>query len=81
MQWTIDDKRLVTCGIDGYILTWDIIKGELMGEIVTPGVCYLDIAVPGDGKVIYAVGDDGLIKEIVDGTVSFIMAVRIKSIN
>ncbi|KAK6624804.1 hypothetical protein RUM44_011668 [Polyplax serrata] len=81
MQWTIDDKRLVTCGIDGYILTWDIIKGELMGEIVTPGVCYLDIAVPGDGKVIYAVGDDGLIKEIVDGTIMKAVGLNQTTIN
>lgn len=69
MRWTIDNKRLLSCGSDGYILNWDLIKCELLEEVYTPGVSYLDIAISQDGKFVYAVGNDGLIKEIVEGNV------------
>ena len=44
-------------------------KGELVHQVETPGVSYLDIALSADGKFTYAVGDDGLIKEISEGIV------------
>ncbi|EEB15712.1 conserved hypothetical protein [Pediculus humanus corporis] len=69
VNWTLDNKKLVSCGADGLILFWDMNKGELVHQVETPGVSYLDIALSADGKFTYAVGDDGLIKEISEGII------------
>lgn len=75
MIWGHEDKKIVSCGSDGSIMIWDIIKGELIGEVNTPGVCYLDIAMSSDGRNIYAVGNDGRLKEIIGSTVIFILLI------
>lgn len=64
LKWTLEDKKLVSCGSDGAIYEWDIITGKKMNEIITHGVSYWDCSVTSDGKFIYVVGDDGFLKEI-----------------
>lgn len=70
LVWTPDDRKLVSCGVEGAVYEWDLATGDRIGEIVEKGTSFWECAVTPDGKYVYAVGNDGLLKEITDSNVS-----------
>lgn len=77
MVWSSDDKTLVSCSEDGSVIEWNIVLGKKKGEVVTEGISYTDCAISSDGKIIYAVGSDGLLREISESTVRVIVRIAL----
>lgn len=69
LVWTPDDKKLVSCGQEGAVYEWDMTFAKRIGEVVNKGISYSDCNITSDGKFIYAVGNDGLLKEITESNV------------
>ncbi|KAL0279228.1 UNVERIFIED_CONTAM: hypothetical protein PYX00_000834 [Menopon gallinae] len=69
MVWSADDKKLVSCSDDGFVLEWDMVLGKKIGEVHTDGIAYTDCAITSDGKFIYAVGSDGILREITESLI------------
>ena len=70
IAWSDNDLRLVTSGHDGAIYEWDILTGKRVSENVLKGCAYTSVVLTSDGKTIYAVGSDMLVKEINDALVT-----------
>ncbi|KAI9355918.1 WD repeat domain 65-like protein [Zopfochytrium polystomum] len=67
IAWSADDSRIVSCGLDGNIFDWNVKTLKRETEVGFPGTLFSSVGYGGDGKVVYAVGSDGTIKEIADG--------------
>lgn len=66
MEWSPDDGRLVSCGLDGAVYEWDTHTGKRVSECVLKSCSYTDVVFSPDSKTILAVGTDGTLKEIQD---------------
>lgn len=66
-----DDKKLISCGLDGAVYEWDMNNFKRTGEIVNKGISYNDIAVHSNGNTIYAVSSENCVKEIRGSNVRF----------
>ena len=71
-MWTPDDKKLLSCGQEGAVYEWDMTIAKRIGEVVNKGISYWDCSITSDGKFIYAVGNDGLLKEITESNVKIL---------
>ena len=60
--WSTDDTKLVTCGIDGNIFTWNVRTMSREGEITCQGTLFSSVCYDIESKYAYAVGSDGAIK-------------------
>lgn len=69
VNWMIGDEGLVTCGMDGAVYEWKITEDGLKRhkESIVKSCGYHSICV--DDRSIYAIGDDRILREIVDGQV------------
>ena len=68
--WSVDDSKIVSCGMDGAVYEWDTFTGKRVGESVLKSCSYTSVAVTNDGKTTFAVGSDKTLKEITDSQVS-----------
>lgn len=68
--WSADDRKLVSCGMEGAVYEWDTSTGKRVGESVLKSCSYSSVAITPDGKTTFAVGTDKTLKEISDSTVS-----------
>lgn len=75
LVWTRDDRKLVSCGVEGAVYEWDLATGNRIGEIVEKGTSFWKCAVTPEGKYVYAVGNDGLLKEITESNVSLLLGI------
>ena len=74
INWTSDDLKLVSAGMDGAIYEWSLkdigsgqgIVGKREGECIIKTCSYSCAVTTPDGKTIYAVGNDKTLKEVVD---------------
>ncbi|XP_062412043.1 cilia- and flagella-associated protein 57 isoform X1 [Sardina pilchardus] len=64
--WSMDDSRLVSCGMDGAVYEWNTLSSKRESESVLKSCSYNSVAVSADGKNIFAVGTDRTLKEIQD---------------
>lgn len=71
LLWVPNDRSLFSCGSDGAVYEWNMFNGNRIHDVVTKKCEYLGITATQDGKMLYAVGSDGLIKEIHYGEVSW----------
>ncbi|XP_014667325.1 PREDICTED: cilia- and flagella-associated protein 57-like isoform X2 [Priapulus caudatus] len=62
--WTLDDSRIISCGWDGAVYSWDVSTGKRLGECVIKSCSYNSVCVAPDGFTTFAVGSDQSIKEI-----------------
>ncbi|KAG5833516.1 hypothetical protein ANANG_G00276740 [Anguilla anguilla] len=62
--WSEDDSKLVSCGTDGVVYTWDTQSGELESECAHKSCLYTNVCISPDGESIFAVGTDCTLKEI-----------------
>ncbi|XP_033977740.1 cilia- and flagella-associated protein 57 [Trematomus bernacchii] len=66
IEWSLDDGRLVSCGMDGAVYEWNAQTGTRESESVLKSCSYTDVSFSSDGKTILAVGTDLTLKEIQD---------------
>ncbi|XP_077948631.1 cilia and flagella associated protein 57 isoform X2 [Gasterosteus aculeatus] len=66
VEWSRDDSRLVSCGMDGGVYEWNTQTGKRESESVLKSCSYTDVAFSSDCKSILAVGSDRTLKEIQD---------------
>ncbi|XP_060897415.1 cilia- and flagella-associated protein 57 [Labrus mixtus] len=66
IEWSLDDSRLVSCGVDGAVYEWNIQTGKRESESVLKSCSYTGVAFSSDYKTILAVGTDFTLKEIQD---------------
>ncbi|XP_054279032.1 cilia- and flagella-associated protein 57-like [Macrosteles quadrilineatus] len=64
LVWTPDDRSLFSCGSDGAIYEWNTYDGTRANDVITKQCDYMGLATSQDGKLVYGVGSDGLLKEI-----------------
>ena len=64
LQWSPDDRTLISCGLDGGVYEWLIDEGKRNGECVTKGHHYSSLLYTPDLKNILVVAADSSIKEI-----------------
>ena len=67
--WSLDDTRVVTCGIDGAVYEWEVLTGRRLAENVLKLCSYTGVALSLDAKTTFAVGSDHTLKEISDSQV------------
>lgn len=66
IEWSLDDTRLVSCGMDGAVYEWNTQTGKRESESVLKSCSYTGVAFSSDYKTILAVGTDLTLKEIQD---------------
>ncbi|XP_068598729.1 cilia- and flagella-associated protein 57 [Brachionichthys hirsutus] len=66
IEWSRDDSRLVSCGMDGAVYEWNTQTAKLESESVLKSCSYTGVAFSSDCKTILAVGTDLTLKEIQD---------------
>ncbi|XP_028262443.1 cilia- and flagella-associated protein 57 [Parambassis ranga] len=66
IKWSLDDSRLVSCGMDGAVYEWNTQTGKRESECVLKDCSYTDVAFSLNCKTILAVGSDLTLKEIQD---------------
>ncbi|XP_019942091.1 cilia- and flagella-associated protein 57 [Paralichthys olivaceus] len=66
IEWSLDDGRLVSCGMDGAVYEWNTQTGKRESESVLKSCSYTDVAFSSDCKSLLAVGTDLTLKEIQD---------------
>uniref|UniRef100_A0A3Q3NES5 Cilia and flagella associated protein 57 n=1 Tax=Mastacembelus armatus TaxID=205130 RepID=A0A3Q3NES5_9TELE len=66
IEWSLDDSRLVSCGMDGAVYEWNTQTGKRESESVLKSCSYTDVAFSSDCKTILAVGTDNTLQEIQD---------------
>ncbi|XP_050439079.1 cilia- and flagella-associated protein 57-like [Adelges cooleyi] len=73
MQWSRNDTKLITCGLDGAIYEFNMRTGEREMDIVHPEIVYVDLAVSKDTSRIFPIAQDGRFREIFNQTMSMTM--------
>ncbi|CAH1775033.1 unnamed protein product [Owenia fusiformis] len=69
VQWSADDSKIISCGMDGAVYEWNSFDGKRVGESVLKSCSYTSVAVTPDGKTTFAVGSDRTLKEIADSQI------------
>jgi WD40 repeat protein len=62
ISWNKDDSRLVSAGTDGAVYTWDLTAYKRDSENILKSCSYTSAVCSPDGKTIYAVGSDKMLK-------------------
>ncbi|KAG7481579.1 hypothetical protein MATL_G00068090 [Megalops atlanticus] len=66
IMWSEDDRRLVSCGMDGAVYEWNTLTSKRESESVLKTCMYTNVTISPDAKIIFAVGTDCTLKEIQD---------------
>lgn len=69
MSWSNDDSILATCGAEGSVYAWDVLKASRVSEIIIKSNPFKGVAITRDGKSMYAVGVDGRTRELANSNV------------
>ncbi|KAJ3337549.1 Cilia- and flagella-associated protein 57, partial [Kappamyces sp. JEL0680] len=70
LYFTPDDSSLVSAGSDGAVYTWNMRQMKRENEHILKSCSYYDAVCSPNGKVMYAVGTDKLVKEITESIVT-----------
>ena len=70
LYWSPDDSIIVSAGTDGAIYTWSVRDLKRENEYILKSCGFSSAICTGNGKVVYAVGSDRMIKEISESQVS-----------
>ncbi|XP_061578787.1 cilia- and flagella-associated protein 57 [Cololabis saira] len=66
LEWGLDDRRLVSCGMDGAVYEWNMETGKRESVSILKSCSYTGAAFSSNYKTILAVGTDFSLKEIQD---------------
>lgn len=65
ISWRRNDRSLLTCGLDGHIILWNLrAAGKIGSSHSQARSVYLDAAVTFGGDIAYATSNDGYLREI-----------------
>lgn len=64
LQWSPDDSKLVSCGIDGGVYEWLLGSLTRGGECVVKGTQYTAVVFSPDMKSVIVASSDNTLKEI-----------------
>lgn len=64
LSWSMDDKYLVSAGMDGAVYEWEVTTGNRINEVVQKGTEYRDLAINLDKSAVYSVTNTGILKEL-----------------
>jgi WD40 repeat protein len=70
LYFTQDDSVLVSAGTDGAVYTWSTRDFKRENEHILKTCSYSSAICTADGKTVYAVGIDHLLKEITESSVT-----------
>ncbi|KAJ3192775.1 Cilia- and flagella-associated protein 57 [Irineochytrium annulatum] len=70
LHWTPDDSVLVSAGSDGAVYTWVVRDLKRENEHILKSCSYTSATCSVNGKTVYAVGSDKVLKEINESTVT-----------
>lgn len=73
VAWSDDGTRLISCGADGAVYTWDVSSSNRINEVVTKQCPYLGIATLATGKTNFLTTGDASIKVFQGAQVSFFL--------
>ncbi|XP_050501847.1 cilia- and flagella-associated protein 57 [Diabrotica virgifera virgifera] len=63
LAWSNDDTILASCGFEGAVYLWDVVKSTRIHETVIKSVQSRGIQLSRDGKNAFVVGHDGHVRE------------------
>ncbi|XP_050311353.1 cilia- and flagella-associated protein 57 [Anthonomus grandis grandis] len=69
MSWSKDDRQLATCGSEGAVYVWDVCESSRISETIIKSNPFTGVAITQTGKEVYAVGNDGHIRELINSNV------------
>ncbi|KAJ3354747.1 Cilia- and flagella-associated protein 57 [Entophlyctis luteolus] len=64
LHWTPDDMLLVSSGSDGAVYSWNVLESKRESEYILKNCSFTSAVCSSDGKSLYAVGNDRLLKVI-----------------
>lgn len=64
LEWSSDDRHLVSSGKEGSVYEWDIVTGQRVNELVQKGTLYRSIAVSSDQSYVVGVTHSAFLREI-----------------
>ncbi|KAI9091005.1 quinon protein alcohol dehydrogenase-like superfamily [Phlyctochytrium arcticum] len=70
LTWAYDDSYLVSSGADGAVYSWNVADMKRENEHILKSTAYSCAVVSRDGKSMWAVGSDKMLKEITESTVT-----------
>jgi WD40 repeat protein len=70
LYFTPDDSSLVSAGSDGAVYTWNMKQMKREHEHILKSCSYFDAVCSPNGKVMFAVGTDKMVKEITESSVT-----------
>ncbi|KAJ3227958.1 Cilia- and flagella-associated protein 57 [Clydaea vesicula] len=70
LYWSPDDNFIVSAGADGAIYTWNIRDLKRESEYILKTCAFSSAICTPNGKVVYAVGSDKMVKEITESQVT-----------
>ncbi|KAJ3013942.1 Cilia- and flagella-associated protein 57 [Thoreauomyces humboldtii] len=73
LSWTPGDSYLVSAGADGAVYAWNIAEAKRENEYILKTTSYTCALVAPDGRTMWAVGNDRVLKEITESTVTMEM--------
>ncbi|XP_066570529.1 cilia- and flagella-associated protein 57-like [Amia ocellicauda] len=69
IEWSKDDSRLVSCGMDGAVYEWNTLTSKRESDSVLKSCSYTGVTLSPDSKTVFAVGTDCTLKEITDSQI------------
>ncbi|XP_059470478.1 cilia- and flagella-associated protein 57 [Neocloeon triangulifer] len=69
IAWSQDGTRLVTCGADGAVYTWDSASGARLEELVTKGCHFLGVSTISSGKTNFLTKGDEIVQVVSENQV------------
>ncbi|XP_054640649.1 cilia- and flagella-associated protein 57 [Dunckerocampus dactyliophorus] len=64
MKWSMDDSRLVSCGVDGALYEWNTHTGKRESDTALKSCTSTSAAFSSDGRSVLTVGSDHTLKEL-----------------
>lgn len=69
LSWTLDDKKMSSCGSEGAVYEWNVAESKRLSEIIMKQCEFKGVAITTDGKSIFVVSNDGHIRELMNSNV------------
>ncbi|XP_030754252.1 cilia- and flagella-associated protein 57 isoform X2 [Sitophilus oryzae] len=70
ISWSLDDRYMTSCGTEGAVYLWDVIESTRLSENFIKSNPFTGVIITQSGKEVYAVGNDGHIRELVNSNIN-----------
>ncbi|KAI8824226.1 WD40-repeat-containing domain protein [Fimicolochytrium jonesii] len=69
ISWSADDSRIMSCGLEGCVYEYNVRTFKRETELSAPNVTFNQAIYTHDNKLAFAIGSDGVLRELSDGHV------------